>query len=64
MCRIQVFKAPEFVHKHLWNKHWGVVKQELYRMSFLVPELKTSFFFSLTIFGPAACSAGHPYREV
>lgn len=38
----KVFKAPEFVHKHLWNKHWGAVKHELYVMSFLTDPQRPS----------------------
>ncbi len=38
----KVFKAPEFVHKHLWNKHWGLVKEELCQMSFLMDAQRPS----------------------
>jgi hypothetical protein len=38
----KVFKTSEFVHKHLWNKHWGLVKKELCQMSFLMDAQRPS----------------------
>jgi len=32
----KVFKAPEFVKKHLWNKHLHVVKKEMFMMAYLM----------------------------
>ncbi|EKX37430.1 hypothetical protein GUITHDRAFT_116391 [Guillardia theta CCMP2712] len=32
----KVFKAPEFVKKHLWNKHVPAVKKEMYLMAYLM----------------------------
>jgi hypothetical protein len=52
----KVFKAPEFVHKHLWNKHWGLVKQELFLMSFLMDAQRPS---EPTVGGPGG-HAGLP----
>ncbi len=32
----KVFKGPEFVKKHLWNKHAARVLDELYLMAYLM----------------------------
>ena len=51
----KVFKAPEFVHKHLWNKHWGAVKKELYLMAFLTDPQASALAHSV---GPGTGTGG------